>query len=112
MSLYHFYDEEWVCKVVQATHHQGDARYRESRGMQCSCMALMSVGWTLLKRISRWQTSDLDDILLNDDLLFKSINKFQYLGIDDMPNVLKNKKSFLTIENLENKLQNLLSKNI
>ena len=51
----------------------------------------------------RWQTSDLDDILLNGDLLFKSINKFQYLGIDDMPNILKIKNSFLTIEYLENK---------
>ena len=33
----------------------------------------------------------------------KSINKFQYLSIDDMPNILKIKNSFLTIEYLENK---------
>ena len=85
MSQYHLNDEEWICKVVQATHHQGDAKYGESKRMQCSCMALMSIGWILFKLISRWQTSDLDDILLNGgDLLLKSINKFQHLSIDDM----------------------------
>ena len=103
MSQYHLNDEEWICKVVQATHHQGDGKYGESRGMQCSCMALMSVGWTLLKPVSRWQLSDLDYILFNGDLLFKSINKFRYLSIDDMPNILTIKNSFLTKEYLENK---------
>ena len=105
MSQYHLNDEEWICKVVQATHHQGDAKYGESRGMQCSCMALMSVGWTLLKPISRWHTSDLDDILLNGDLPFKSISKLRYLRIDHMPNRVKVKNSFLTIEYLENKTE-------
>ena len=82
--------------MKNATHHQEDAKYGELREMKCSCMTLMSVDWTLLKPISTCQTSNLDDILLNGDLLFKSINKFQYLGIDDMPNILKIKNSFLT----------------
>ena len=98
MSQYQLNYEEWIYKVVQVTHHQVDAKYGESRGMQCSCMTLMSVGWTLLKPISRRRTSDLDNILLNGDLLFKSINKLGYLSIDDMPNILKIKNSFLTIE--------------
>lgn len=51
-----------------------------------------------LKSISRWQTSDLDYILCNGDLLFKSINNLRYLSIDGMPNKMKIKKSFLTIE--------------
>ena len=44
MSQYHLNDEEWICKVVQAIHHQGDAKYGESGRMQCSYMVLMSVG--------------------------------------------------------------------
>ena len=103
MSQYHLNDEEWICKIVKTTHNQGGVQYGESRGMQCSCMALMSVGCTLLKPISRWQTSGFDNILLNGEQLFKIINKFRYLSIDSMPNILKSKNSFLTIEYLENK---------
>ena len=103
MSQYDLNNEERICKIVQVAHHQGHAKYGESRRMQCSCMTLMSVRWDLLKPISRWRTSDLDNILLNGDLLFKSINKLRYLSIDDMPNILKIKNCFLTIEYLENK---------
>ena len=38
MFQYHLNDEECTCKVVQATHHQGDAKYGQSRGMYCPCM--------------------------------------------------------------------------
>ena len=40
---------------------------------------------------------------MNNDLLFKSINNLSYLSIDDVPNKLKIKNSFLTTEYLENK---------
>ena len=33
MSQYHLNDEECICKVAQATHHQGEVKYGESRGM-------------------------------------------------------------------------------
>ena len=33
MSQYHLNDEEWIFKVAQATHHQGEVKYLESRGM-------------------------------------------------------------------------------
>ena len=69
----------------------------------------MSVGWTLLKPLSRWRTKDLD-ILLNGDLLFKRITKLRYLSIDDMPNIVKITQpaitcSKLTIERLEQGLK-------
>lgn len=41
---YHLNDAEWICKVAQATHHQRKTKYRDSRGMQCSCMSVVSVG--------------------------------------------------------------------
>ena len=58
-------------KVVQATHHQRDIRYGMLRGIQCSCMSLMSIYWTLLKFASIWDSFDLDCILEKRDLLFK-----------------------------------------
>ena len=50
-------------KVVQATHQQGDIRYGMSRGIQCSCMSLMSVCWTLFKTESMRHSFDLDCML-------------------------------------------------
>ena len=65
-----------VLKVVQATHHQGDIRYVVFRGIQCSCMSLMLVSWTLFKSPGSWDKLDLDSILVEGDQLFKFIGKF------------------------------------
>ena len=73
-----------IIKVLQASHHQGDIRYVMSRGVQCSCMSLMSVSWTLLKSASIWDSFDLDCILQKWDLLFKSLNNYRYLGMEDL----------------------------
>ena len=73
-------------KVVQTTHHQGDIRYgMSSRGIQCSCMSLMSVSWTLFKCESIWDSFDLDCILQKGDILFKSLNNYAYTGMEDIP---------------------------
>ena len=83
-----------IIKVVQATHHQGDVRYGASRGIQCLCMSLISVSWTLFKSPGLWDKFDLDSILVKalpniipfkGDQLFKIISKFKYLGMEDLP---------------------------
>ena len=56
-----------------------------SRGMQCSCMSLMSVCWTLFKLVSIWDSFDLDCILQKGDFLFKSLSKYRYLGLEELP---------------------------
>ena len=77
-----------ILRVVQTTHHLGDIRYGMSRGIQCSCMSLMSVYWTLFKSVSIWDSFDLDCILQKGDLLFKSVNNYRYLGMEDLPQEL------------------------
>ena len=47
--------------------------YDKSRGIQCSCMALMAICWMLLKRIVLWRPADLDCILQKGDDLFKKV---------------------------------------
>ena len=73
-----------VIKVVQATLHQGDIRYGMSRGMQCSCMSLMSVYWILFKSARILDSFDIDCILQKGDLLFKSLNNYRYRGVEDL----------------------------
>ena len=72
-----------IMKVVQATHHKGDVRYLMSMGMQCSCISPMSVCWTLFKSASIWDSFDLDCILQKGDL-FKSLNNYRYLGLENL----------------------------
>ena len=56
-----------------------------SRVIQCPCMSLMSVCWTLFKSVSKWVSFDLDCILQKGDLLFKSLNNYRHLGMEDLP---------------------------
>ena len=91
-----------IDKIVRATHHQGDDRYGISSGMQCSCMALMSVCWTLFKRVVLWDSFELDSILENGDQLYKTIQIFRYLSIDDLPSYLHLKGHRIEVQYLEN----------
>ena len=72
-------------KVFQATPHQGDIRYEMSRSIQCSYMSLMSVCWILFKSVSIWNSFDLDFILQKGDILFKYLNNYRNLGMEDLP---------------------------
>ena len=69
---------------IQGTHHESDIRYGMSRGIQCSCMSLMSVCWTLFKSVRVWDSFDLGCILQKADLLFKSLDNYRYLGMEDL----------------------------
>ena len=92
-----------IIKVVQATHHQGDVRYGISTGMQCSCMSLVSLRWTLFKSPALWDKFDLDWILGKGDQLFKFIGKFRYLGTEDLPQEFLTENSLINVQFLENK---------
>ena len=74
-----------IIKVVQATHHRGDVRYGTTRVIQCSCMSLMWVSWTLFRSPGRWDKLGLDSILGKGNQLFKSVGKCRYLGMEDLP---------------------------
>ena len=45
----------------------------------------MSVCWTLFKSVSILDSFDLDWILQKGDFLFKSLNKYRYPGMEDLP---------------------------
>ena len=92
-----------IMKVVQVTNHQGDVRYRMLRGIQCSCMSLMSVCWTLYKSASIWDSFDLDCILRKRDLWFKSLNNYRYIGMEDLRQEFFIENSSINVEFLNNR---------
>ena len=92
-----------IIKVVQATHHQDDVRYGISTGIQCLCISLDSVSWTLFRSPGLCYKFDLDCILAKGDQLFKFIGQFRYLKTEDLPNELFIENSSVNVEFLENK---------
>lgn len=53
-------------------------------GIQCSCISLMSIAWTLFGSPGLWNKSDLYSILGKRDQMSKLIGKFRYLGMEKL----------------------------
>ena len=96
-----------IIKVVQATHHQGDVRYGISTDIQCSCMSLISVSWTLFRCPGQWDKLELDGMLGKRDQFFKSLGKFRYLGIEDLPQEFLTEGFEVNAQFLENKTREI-----
>ena len=66
-----------VHSSVCGSYHQGcTERFDISAGMQCSCNALHLLVYSAFKSsLNRWDSIDLDMILLNGDLLYKEQHK-------------------------------------
>ena len=62
-----------IKKSIQAFHHQSHLKYIESAGMQCTSNAYLSIAYSVIKKPSIWKSWDLDYILEQTDMLFKSL---------------------------------------
>ena len=62
-----------IKKSIQASHHQGHLKYRESAGIQCTSNAYFSIAYFAIKKLSIGKSCDLDHILERGDILFKSV---------------------------------------
>ena len=63
----------------------------------------MSICWSIVKTIARWDSDDLDRILQNGDCLFKSLSIFRSLGIEDLKVEVNICGHVVRIELLENR---------
>ena len=69
----------------------------------------MAVCWSLIKSISRWDSNDLDQILKKGDEFFKSLNKFNLLGVADPPTKTEIYSHSIDIALLENRTGEITS---
>ena len=60
-------------KVLLGSFNLGDARFGSTTGRQCVCNSLFALCFSLVKRILRWNTPDLDYISTKGDILYKSL---------------------------------------
>ena len=99
----------FIKKVVTGSHHQGDIRYGNTAGIQCSCMSLMALSWTLFKNVAYWNCSDVDTILKNGDNVYKNLNVFRLLDVDELPRQISTiKGDIVNISFLTNKTGEIL----
>ena len=81
-----------------------DLRYGATARIQCSCMSLMSVCWRTFISVTTWDGAHLDMILENGDRLFKSLNQYILLGVDDLPGTVNIYSYSVDIILLDNKM--------
>ena len=72
-------------KVIQGSFHQGNPRFGRTAGVQCACNYLFALCWSQVKTVSRWNKSDLNHVLTEGDLLYKSLNVVDMLTADHLP---------------------------
>ena len=74
-----------ILKSVQGSFNQGNERFGLTAGRQCTCNALSSVAFTLIKSQGTWNFRDMDFILENGDAIYKSLNIDGYVAMDELP---------------------------
>ena len=72
-------------KSVQGSFHQGNIKFGETAGKQCTCCPLFSVAFTLVKTPGYWDRKDLDFILENGNIIYKGLNTNRYLMVPELP---------------------------
>ena len=87
-----------ILKFVQGNFNQGDERFHESRGIQCSCMTIVSICMTKVRKPTIWKELDLDFVLTQGDNLFKSTGINRMLYSDELPKVFDLENSKFVIE--------------
>ena len=93
-----------ILMVVQVSHHRADAWYCVSLGMQCSCISLTSINWTLFKLPQFWHLINLDSVLQKWGELFKCVNEFRSLGIEGLPHGFLTENCLIDVDFLENRM--------
>ena len=70
---------------VIATFHQGNEKFGETRGTQCSCISLFAIVFSAFKNVAYFNSNDLEYILEQGDALYKTIGSHDFLSCPDLP---------------------------
>ena len=74
-----------IKNAVLGSHHQGNLKYGETAGIQCTSNAFISVCFSAVKNVSILKSWDLDFILDQGDILMKSLSLYHALALDEVP---------------------------
>ena len=72
-------------KVPKGSYLQGDERFGDTSGEKCACNSSFSLFWCQIRQAFVWKKADLDHRSAQDDLLYKSLNTYVMLSVDELP---------------------------
>lgn len=90
---------------MKGSFHQGDVRFGQSAGKQCTCCSLFSLAFLLVKTPGSWDVFDLDYILEQGDKIDKELNKNSYLMFSELPHEIFSLDITFDFEFLGNKFR-------
>ena len=74
-----------IKNYVLRSFHQSDKRFGETAGIQCACIALTALCWSVMRKVSIWRASDLDYISESGDWVDKNFERIDLLLVDYLP---------------------------
>ena len=92
-------------KVIMGSFHQGNTRFGLTAGTQCACNSFFALCWSHVKKVYRWNTNDLDHILNEGGILYKSLGTMDLLSADELPRSVMMSNNNIPVEFLELKTE-------
>ena len=71
--------------VIKASFNQGNDKFGHTKGIQCSCISLFAVSFSVFKNVARWTCHDLEYIVEQGDALYKSTGSTNFLSCPELP---------------------------
>lgn len=73
-----------VNHYVIGSYRQGDIRFGSTMGQQCSCIALFTLCWSTVRKVSVWYSYDIDNIVNVSNFFYNMMGISMYLTADDL----------------------------
>ena len=71
---------------MQGSFHQRNIdKFGDTAGKQFICMVHFAIAYANFRKLNIWRNCDLDIILINGDQLYKTLNRTNYLSVNDLP---------------------------
>ena len=104
-----------VLKSVQGSYNQQHESFSATAGMQCTCISLFSLCWSVISKVSIWQSHSFDyiltiyvynlDYICTGGKIYKDLGASKYFNVDDLPVkiYLLGQSSDVVFHNIENR---------
>ena len=76
-------------RVVAGSFYQGNEKFGCLAGRQCCAISLYGLAFSSIKDVKHWTKDTSDSVVEHGTSLCDKIGKYEFLGVEDLPNVLE-----------------------
>ena len=88
----------YVDKIIQGSCYQGTSKQKSASSSKNLITAVVSLCWSIIRKISLWHSNDLDHIMSMGEIVFKSDNIGTFQSLDsDVINLCNRKFELHTV---------------